>query len=236
MEARPPVGHLMRETLEILYEDEAFVFINKPAGIVVQQRMHEPDEPFLHDMVMRHTSPAYLMQRLDRGTSGVIFFSKRGDLNVRFTRQFERKRIRKRYLAICDGELGESQTIDAPIARVGAIKFGVRDEGKRAITHIAPLAATPAGSLLSIGLETGRTHQIRVHLSAIGHALAGDWLYGEKNAIRPMLHAAELEMTHPLTHQQVRVVAPVPDDFREEARRRGIASWDEDEMHAARDS
>jgi 23S rRNA pseudouridine1911/1915/1917 synthase len=222
--------------LEILYEDEAFVFINKPAGIVVQQRMHEPDEPFLHDLVMRHTSPAYLMQRLDRGTSGVIFFSKRGDLNVRFTRQFEKKRIRKRYLAICDGALAERQTIDAPIARVGAIKFGVREEGKRAVTHVAPLAATPSGSLLSIDLETGRTHQIRVHLSAIGHPLAGDWLYGEKNAARPMLHAAELEMTHPLTHQQFRVVAPVPEDFREEVRRRGIPSRFEDEVSAARDS
>jgi 23S rRNA pseudouridine1911/1915/1917 synthase len=222
--------------LDILYEDEAFVFINKPAGIVVQQRMHEPDEEFLHDLVMRHTSPAYLMQRLDRGTSGVIFFSKRSDLNVRFTRQFERKRIRKRYLAICDGELREKQTVDAPILRIGAIKFGVRDGGKRAITHVNPLATTPSGSLLSIDLETGRTHQIRVHLSAVGHPLAGDWLYGEQNAERPMLHAAELEMTHPLTHQQFRVVAPVPEDFRDEARRRGIPSWQGDEVSAARDS
>jgi 23S rRNA pseudouridine1911/1915/1917 synthase len=215
--------------LEILYEDEALVFINKPAGIVVQQRMHEPDEPFLHDLVARHTSPAYLMQRLDRGTSGVIFFSKRSDLNVRLTRQFERKRIRKRYLAICVGELAERQTIDAPITRIGAIKFGVRDGGKVALTHVDPLDAKPSGSLLSIDLETGRTHQIRVHLSAIGHPLAGDWLYGQRNAARPMLHAAEIEMTHPLTNQQFRVAAPVPEDFREELRGRGIASRQVDE-------
>ncbi|HKR65197.1 MAG TPA: RluA family pseudouridine synthase [Thermoanaerobaculia bacterium] len=212
----------MRLVLDILYEDSALVFINKPAGVVVQQRMHEPDEPYLHELVTRHTSPAYLLQRLDRGTSGVLFFSKRSDLNVRLTRQFERKRIHKRYLAICEGELGEVQTIDAPLARVGAIKFGVRDEGKRAITHIAPLHATRAGSLLAITLETGRTHQIRVHLSAIGHPLAGDWLYGERSAARPMLHAAELEMTHPLTNEQLRVTAPMPDDFLEEAARRGI--------------
>jgi 23S rRNA pseudouridine1911/1915/1917 synthase len=218
--------------LDILYEDDALVFINKPAGIVVQQRMHEPDEPFLHDLVARHTSPAYLMQRLDRGTSGVIFFSKRSDINVRLTRQFERKRIHKRYLAICDGELAERQTIDAPILRVGAIKFGVRDGGKRSITHVAPLDAKPSGSLLDINLETGRTHQIRVHLSAIGHALAGDWLYGQRNAARPMLHAAELEMTHPLTNQQFRVAAPIPEDFREEARRRGIASLAGDGLDA----
>src|SRR5688572_25013050 len=208
--------------LDILYEDESLIFINKPPGIVVQQRMFEPDEPFLHEIVQRHTSPAYLMQRLDRGTSGVIFFSKRSDMNVRLTRQFERKRIRKRYLAICEGELGETQTIDAPIARVGAIKFAVRENGKRAVTHCRPLHATRSGSLLDITLETGRTHQIRVHLSAIGHPLAGDWLYGVRNAERPMLHAAEIALMHPVTHEPVRVTAPLPDDFREESHRRGI--------------
>ena len=214
--------------LDVLYEDDALIFINKPPGVVVQQRMHEPGESFLHEIVQRHTSPAYLMQRLDRGTSGVIFFSKRGDLNVRLTRQFERKRIQKRYLAICTGELGERQTIDAPIARAGAIKFAVRDDGKRAVTHVQPQQATKQGSLVAVELETGRTHQIRVHLSAIGHPLAGDWLYGEKNAVRPMLHAAELEMTHPLTGQPLRVAAPVPEDFEEELKRRGISSWTED--------
>lgn len=211
--------------LDILYEDSSLVFINKPAGIVVQQRMHEPDEPFLHDLVARQSGPVYLMQRLDRGTSGVMFFSKRSDLNVRLTRQFERKRIRKRYLAITEGELAEKQTIDAPLARVGAIQFGVRDGGKRAITHIEPIETHRAGSLVAVHLETGRTHQIRVHLSAIGHALAGDWLYGERNAARPMLHAAELEMMHPLTNEPLRVAAPVPEDFRDEARRRGIRHW-----------
>lgn len=208
--------------LDILYEDDSLIFINKSPGLVVQQRMYSPEEPFLHDLVLRHVSPAYLMQRLDRGTSGVIFFSKRSDLNVRLTRQFERKRIQRRYLAICEGELGEQETIDAPIARIGAIKFGVRDEGKRAITHVDPIDAQRSGSLLEIMLETGRTHQIRVHLAAIGHPLAGDWLYGEKTAMRPMLHAAELEMMHPLKNEPLRVTAPVPPDFLEEAERRGI--------------
>ena len=211
--------------LQILFEDDALIFINKPPGVVVQQRMHEPDEPFLHKLVEQHAGLVYLMQRLDRGTSGVMFFSKRSDINVRLTRQFERKAIRKRYLAICEGELGERQTIDAPITRVGAIKFAVRDGGKSAVTHIAPCEATPHGSLLAIVLETGRTHQIRVHLSAIRHPLAGDWLYGESSAARPMLHAAELEMRHPLTNEPLRVAAPVPDDFREEALRRGIRHW-----------
>jgi 23S rRNA pseudouridine1911/1915/1917 synthase len=213
--------------IDILYEDDALLFVNKPAGIVVQQRMHEPDEIFLLELVNLHT-PVFLMQRLDRGTSGVMFFSKRSDVNVKLTRQFERKRIRKSYVALCDGELREKQTVDAPISRVGAIKFGVRDEGKRAITHVSPRFASAGGSLLDIELETGRTHQIRVHLAAIGHPLAGDWLYGERNAVRPMLHARVLEMTHPLTNERLRVAAPVPGDFREEAFRRGITSCGED--------
>ena len=126
----------------------------------------------------------HLLQRLDRGTSGVIFFSKASSINVKITRQFETKRIRKTYLALCEGELAERQTIDAPIARIGAIKFGVRDDGRRCVTHLEPLSATPRGSLLRILLETGRTHQIRVHLSAIGHPLLGDWLYGDRRQRR----------------------------------------------------
>jgi 23S rRNA pseudouridine1911/1915/1917 synthase len=214
--------------LDILYEDEVLIFLNKPAGIVVQQRMFSPDEPYLHDVVAQYTSPVFLMQRLDRGTSGVIFFSKRSDMNARLTRQFERKAIRKRYLALCTGKLAGERTIDAPIGRSGAITFAVKPDGKRAVTHVRPLEATAAGSLLEIDLETGRTHQIRVHLASIGHPLAGDWLYGESDAVRPMLHAAGLEMTHPLTGQPLRVTAPLPDDFRQEARRRGLSSVNED--------
>jgi RluA family pseudouridine synthase len=211
--------------LHILYEDAALIVIDKPPGLVVQRRMFEPDEPFLHDLVQRHTSPAFLMQRLDRGTSGVILFSKRADVNARLTRQFQQKRIRKTYLAICEGELWEPQTIDMPIARVGPITFAVRDHGKRAVTHVAPLAHSKAGSVVEIALETGRTHQIRVHLSALGHPLAGDWLYGERNAARPMLHAAELEMMHPSAGRLLRIAAPVPDDFRAEADRRGLRDF-----------
>ena len=217
-----PCGYTRRVPLDILFEDDALIFVNKPAGVVVQQRMHHPEERYLHADVTRHTSPAYLMQRLDRGTSGVMFFSKRADLNARLTRQFVGKRIRKRYLAVCEGSLAEGQTVNMPLARVGAIKFAVREGGKTAITHVHPLHATPRGSLLAITLETGRTHQIRVHLSAIGHPLAGDWLYGERNAARPMLHAAEIELAHPVTNEPLRVAAPLPDDFREEASRRGI--------------
>ena len=207
--------------LQILHEDEALLFVNKPAGIVVQ-RGYDPAEAVLYEIAAAYTSPLVLMQRLDRGTSGVMFFSKRADINARLTRHFELKRIIKRYLAITEGEIRERQTIDAPLARVGPISFGVRDGGKRAITTVVPVVAGPAGSFVSVLLKTGRTHQIRVHLAAIGHPLAGDWLYGERNSNRPMLHAAELALMHPLTNAPLHVTAPLPDDFLEECRQRGI--------------
>jgi len=218
--------------LDILYEDESLLFVNKPPNIVVQ-RGYDPDEPVLLEIAMQHAGHLYLMQRLDRGTSGVMFFSRSADINARLTRQFETKQIRKRYLALCEGELRERQTIDTLLARVGPISFGVREHGKRSLTIVTPLRSTPNGSLLAIELLTGRTHQIRVHLAAIGHPLAGDWLYGERNAARPMLHAAELAMLHPLTSQPLRVLAAPPTDFAEEAGKRGVVSRGEDIMTVA---
>jgi 23S rRNA pseudouridine1911/1915/1917 synthase len=215
--------------LDILYEDDALLFVNKPAGIVVQ-RGYDADEPVLLETAMLHTQPLFLMQRLDRGTSGVMFFSKLASINANLTRQFEQKRIRKRYVAICEGEIGDRQTIDAPLIRIGPISFGVGDGGKRAVTIVTPLRATPRGSLVAIDLMTGRTHQIRVHLAAIGHPLAGDWLYGQRNEARPMLHARELSMTHPLRNEPLRVAAAAPDDFAEVAAGRGIVSRSEDIM------
>jgi len=213
--------------LSILYEDDALLFINKPAGVVVQPSLKE-DEPYLLEEVQSHAPTAFLMQRLDRGTSGVMFFSKMSAINAKLTRQFETKEIRKRYLALVRGKLPERQTIDAPLARIGAIKFAVRDDGKRSVTVVTPLRATPRGSLVALVLRTGRTHQIRVHMAAIGHPLIGDWLYGGHDAARPMLHSAELVMTHPLTRQRLCVAAAPPDDFAGCAVEHGIVSRGED--------
>src|SRR5213083_1197999 len=171
--------------LVVLYEDDQLLFVNKPPDIIVA-RSRDPLETTLFELASAHAGKIFLMQRLDRGTSGVMFFSKLGSINARLTRHFETKLIRKRYLALTEGELGERQTIDAPLARIGPISFGVRDHGKRAITDVAPLRATRYGTLVGVVLRTGRTHQIRVHLAAIGHPLIGDWLYGQRNAVRPM--------------------------------------------------
>jgi len=212
--------------LDILFEDDALLFVNKPAGIVVQ-RGYDADEPVLLELAKAHATERneelFLMQRLDRGTSGVMFFSKLSKINANLTKQFERKQIRKTYLALCEGRV-VAQLVDAPLLRIGPISFGVRREGKRALTEIEPLEAGQHGSVARLQLLTGRTHQIRVHLAAIGHPLVGDWLYGSRNAARPMLHAARLELRHPLTGEDVTVSASTPRDFREELAERGLAS------------
>jgi 23S rRNA pseudouridine1911/1915/1917 synthase len=202
--------------LDILFEDAHLIFVNKPAGCVVQ-RGYDAEEPVLFEVVRDYLfargEQPFLLQRLDRGTTGVIFFSKSAAMNPRITRQFETKRIRKTYLAVCDGQLAEPQLIDAPLARIGPISFGVRDGGKRALTRVLPVRVAGSHSLVELHLLTGRTHQIRVHLAAIGHPLVGDWLYGERTEGRPMLHAIRIEMLHPASGKDLVVEAPLPRDF-----------------------
>ncbi len=208
----------MTAPFPILYEDAHLLFVNKPAGIVVQPS-RDPAEPFLFEAVAAYLraggQEAFLLQRLDRDTTGVMFFSKSSTVNAHLTRQFEQRQIRKTYAAVAVGRVGEAQLIDAPIGRVGPILFGVRATGKRALTEIDPVAWLKESTLLRIRLLTGRTHQIRVHLASIGHPLLGDWLYGERDACRPRLHARVVEMTHPATGDPLVVAAPLPADFLE---------------------
>ncbi len=210
----------------ILYEDDYIVFIAKPAGLLVQQA-YDAEEPNLHaimdERARERGEEVFLMQRLDRGTSGVMFFTKKSEMNPRVTRAFERKDVHKTYLALVEGELAVPQLIDAPLERVGPISFAVGAGGKRALTRLTPLAHSSRATLLSIELMTGRTHQIRVHLSSIGHPLVADWLYGtEQEEKRPMLHAWTLSMNHPETGERLSIQAPVPQDFTEEAQSLGL--------------
>src|ERR1044071_3008372 len=117
----------------------------------------------------------------------------------------------------------------AQVSRLAALQSAVSEDGKRAVAAVTPLRATPRGSLVALELRTGRTPQIRVHMAAIGHPLLGDWVYGAADAARPMLHSAELVMTHPLTRQRLCITAAPPEDFLECAAGRGIVSRDEDE-------
>lgn len=238
-----PAGHADRDAREgeelpagsrrsaapfrILYEDDDLIFVDKSPGIVVQ-RGYDADEPVLFEQVLAYCQAngetAFLMQRLDRGTSGVLFFSKKPDVNPNLTRQFEKKIIRKRYVALVHGRVSQRQTIHAPLARIGPISFGVRPQGKRAITGIIPLVAAHDTSFIELDLLTGRTHQIRVHMAAIDHPLIGDWLYAARDAARPMLHALSLQMRHPRTQEPLRISASISQDLLTESERRGIGS------------
>ena len=213
--------------LVVLWEDEDLIFVDKPAGLLSQQA-HDPDETHLHAIVCEYLKPsgqtAFLLQRLDRGTTGVMFFPKQKDLNARLNRAFEARRISKSYLALVEGRLSIAQTIDAPIARIGPISFGVRPHGKRAVTSVLPKQSAAGASVIQLELHTGRTHQIRVHLAAIGHPLVGDWLYGHRDdRIRPMLHAHRLRMRHPRTDETLDITSPIPEDFLNEAEARGLS-------------
>lgn len=202
------------------------MFVNKPPGILVQ-RAYDPDEPVLFEILTSHLrargEEAFMLQRLDRGTSGVLFFSKLSRVNRLLTRQFGAREIRKRYLALVDGHLAQPQLIDAPLARIGPISFGTRPHGRRALTGIMPLESGATASLLEVELHTGRTHQIRAHLSAIGHPLAGDWLYGRRDAPRPMLHAHSVSLIHPLSRERMMVEIAPPADFLKEMSDRGLS-------------
>lgn len=210
--------------MKVLYRDADLIFVEKPAGVVVQ-RGYDADEPVFFEEVAARIAPEIpiLMQRLDRGTSGVMFFSLSAEMNPRLTRMFERKEIRKEYVALVEGRLDWSETIDAPLARIGPISFGVRAGGKNAVTKVSPLSCGDAATLVKVDLLTGRTHQIRVHLAAIGYPLVGDWLYGDRNETRPMLHARSLTMLHPRTREELHVEAELPEDFLEAMKRRGVA-------------
>ena len=230
----PAVESHVLESLRILRQDDDLLFVNKPPGIVVQ-RGWDPDEPVLFEQAeawaRERGAQAYLLQRLDRGTSGVLFFSLSSAVNRALTRQFERREISKRYLALVHGRIVDPMDLDGPITRIGPISFGVRPEGKAARTLVTPLLTGDRATLVAVTLMSGRTHQIRVHLAHAGHPLIGDWLYGERDDVRPMLHSWSLAMHHPRTRESLDIRASIEADMVTAARNWGVpvpedeASW-----------
>ena len=206
--------------LDILYEDEDLLIINTPAGIAVHGRS-ERGEPTIGAAVARYlgtAAPFHPVNRLDRGTTGAMCAAKNGYMHDRLRKILHTDAFRREYLALCCGAPpAESGVIDLPIARVpGEKKFSPSPEGLASLTRYEVLASAGGISLLRLRPETGRTHQIRVHLSALGCPIAGDRLYGGgTGAARPLLHSASLRLVHPLTGAQISVSAPLPGDMQE---------------------
>lgn len=220
-------------SLDILFEDEHIIVINKPPGIVVHPGSGTVD-PTLVQGVLAHcklstiggdTRPG-VVHRLDKDTTGVIIFAKTNDAHLKLVKMFAEHRIKKRYLAIVCGTFAlHSGTIDKPIGRHRTIrvKMDVQPGGRPALTDWTVLESfAKKFSLLSIDLHTGRTHQIRVHLSSIRHPILGDEVYGyhanfcaQIQAKHPFLHARRLVFTHPIIDQELNISAPIPPAFQD---------------------
>ncbi len=197
----------------IAFENEAVVVFDKPSGMPVHQSTRHRDDTLANFFASRYPNLVFrAVNRLDRDTSGLCLVAKNSH-----TANILQGKPHKLYYAVVQGSTAESGTIDAPIARLAEsiITRCVRDDGQRAVTHYKKIRESNGYSLLEIDLETGRTHQIRVHFSHIGYPLAGDDLYGGSREFigRQALHCGELSFVCPLTKEKITVKAPLPDDI-----------------------
>ncbi len=211
--------------LDIKYEDDYLIVINKEAGIPTHPSRNHfmgtlANGLMYHLMEMGRDITIRPVNRLDKNTSGLVVFAKSSHIQHLMSLESGKANTKKEYLAIVEGRVfNNSGTIDAPIVREKAqsIKRTVRDDGDRAITHYRVLERYEDYSLLSIVLETGRTHQIRVHMAHIGHPLVGDEMYGgsEDKMKRHGLHAYKIDMLHPISHEKLALRAEIPEDMEE---------------------
>lgn len=212
--------------LDIKYEDEDIVVVNKPSDMPIHPSLNNYENSMANALMYYYRDKNFVFRcinRLDRDTTGLSVVAKHflsaGILNT----FMQRREIKRVYNAIVedDGSLKESGTVDAPIAREDntLIKRRVSKEGQRAITHYKVLKRLRGASLIELRLDTGRTHQIRVHMSYIGHPLVGDYLYNEryydKENVRPLLHSKSLSFIHPITGEDLYLECELPKDFKE---------------------
>lgn len=208
-----------------LHLTAAYVVVDKPPAIAAQipPAGDAPSLPEVISAQLKQSGEApdvTVVHRLDTNTTGVIVYARTAAASARLSEAIRAAGTEKRYLAIVAGRIGESCVIARPIERAGDQIFAVAESGKEAVTEIVPLAAGDAFSLVEARLRTGRTHQIRVHLSSAGHPVVGDRKYGDGSAAlapRPMLHAFELELEG---FGRWRSIPPA--DFRDAAARFGL--------------
>ena len=209
--------------LVIMHEDDALIVIDKPAGLVVHPG-HGNWDGTLANALLHHcpqlsgVARAGIVHRLDKDTSGLLAVAKTPTAQTDLVRQLQARTMRREYLALVHGSIAHGGSIDAPIARhpVKRTAMAVVATGKPAVTHYAVRERFASCTLLACRLETGRTHQIRVHLAALDHPLVGDPAYGRRRGLafhRQALHAWRLGLVHPVTRQPVAWESPLPDDF-----------------------
>ena len=206
----------------IVYEDEDLLVLNKPAGVAMHPKSGDASAPSLAAMLTNYLgegSVPHFVSRLDKGTSGLLIAAKSGYVHDRLRRALHSSELRREYRAVAVGQVTPPcGVIDAPIGRADGsiVRRCVREDGLVSRTEYEVLQTTERFTLLRLRPETGRTHQLRVHMAYLGHPLAGDWLYGteDKNLIaRPALHSYELWFTQPVTGQEMHFTAPIPQDM-----------------------
>lgn len=209
--------------LEVLYEDDFCLVVDKPAGVAVHPAHPEDRDTLAHAVAAHYEATGQQVavrhiHRLDRWTSGPVLYAKNAFSQFQLDHAMREGRIGRTYLAVVQGVPAARQgTIRAPIGRDRHVsgKRRVSPGGAEAVTHYAVIETFPQAALLSLRLETGRTHQIRVHLAHIGHPIFGDALYGGDTGriARQALHGAELRFVHPLGLTEVAVTSPLPADM-----------------------
>ncbi|WP_270181652.1 RluA family pseudouridine synthase [Alkalihalobacillus sp. CinArs1] len=218
--------------LRITFEDEHFLLINKPSNLPTIPSRHS--ESSLAQGVLAYyqkhdlNRTVHAVNRLDRDTSGLVLFAKHRYAHDLLSRQQKNKTMKRTYYAIIHGVIEQKDgVIDQPIGRKegSIIERAVREDGQRAVTHYRTIRASSTKSLLEIKLLTGRTHQIRVHLSSIGHPLLGDDLYGgEKGEInRQALHSKSIAFYHPFLEKTLTFTAELEEDMRNVMEMRGTS-------------
>lgn len=206
----------------IVYEDDDLLVLNKPAGVAMHPKSGDASAPSLAAMLTNYLgegSVPHFVSRLDKGTSGLLIAAKSGYVHDRLRRALHSSDLRREYRAVAVGRVEPPYgVIDAPIGRAegSIIRRCVRADGLPSLTEYETLQVNDRFTLLRLRPQTGRTHQLRVHMAYLGHPLAGDWLYGteDKTLIaRPALHSYELWFTQPVTGQELHFTAPIPQDM-----------------------
>ena len=217
--------------IEIIYEDKDIIVVNKPKGMVVHPANGNPDGTLVNAIMAickdslsgigGELRPG-IVHRLDKDTSGLLIIAKNDKAHVNMSEQIKNHQVKKTYIALVRGVVKENEaTINMPIGRSTSDrkKMAVNKNGKEAITHIKVLKRYDKYTLLEVNIETGRTHQIRVHLSYIGYPIIGDYTYSngknEFGVVGQCLHAKRLEFKHPITNKEMKLEASLPEYFEE---------------------